>query len=72
MFRSDIIHVYTVDSVSGWWRLCNRTQQRCLTVLEGDCHRAGKSEVFSRLQEEEEEGKLAGSCVRPAHALTPC
>ena len=61
MFRNDKIRVYTVDSLSGWWQLCNRAQQCCLTVLEGDCHTAGKSEVFSRLQEEEEEGKLSGS-----------
>lgn len=35
--------------------------QGMLTLLEGDSGTAGKSEVFSRLQEEEEEeGKLSG------------
>lgn len=61
MFRNDIIHGYTVDGMSGWWPLCNRARQCCLTVLEADCHTAGKREVFSQLQEEEKEGKLSGS-----------
>jgi len=62
VLRNGIVCVCTVDSVSGWWQLCNRAQQCCLTVLERDCRTAGKSEVFSRLEEEEEEeGKLSGS-----------
>lgn len=40
MFRNDIIRVYSEDSSSGWWQLCNRA------ALEGDCRAAGKSEMF--------------------------
>lgn len=60
MFRNVIIRVCSVDSLSGWWQLCNRMQQCCLTVLEGDCCAAGKSEVLSRQQEDEKEGKGSG------------
>lgn len=62
MFRNDIIRVYSEDSSSGWWQLCNRA------ALEGDCRAAGKSEMFPGCRRRKENYLE----VESDWALTPC
>ena len=53
MFRNDIIRVYTMDSLSGWWQLCNRVQQCCLTVTQVPSPHAQLAAVITVMPEAE-------------------
>lgn len=46
MFRNDIIRVYSEDSSSGWWQLCNRARRGCPAALEGDVVQQGRVRCF--------------------------